>query len=226
MNDKKVARFLLVVFVAALAVVCPRQLRAETLPDRRPTLIGSGPGSLVNLIDVQTLFQKGQRDAWVVWAGGWLVICSGRRVACGKRRELRPTRPPLQGFSGILRGSRKPLNSTRSAKVSATLLFARCGARKSLRASCMKTSDGGMKTSKKMPIAACTLPQQITLSERVDDRLDSPVKESTYTLLARSEEKAGSLVEAAMYLALLIGPIIALLQFAEYRVIIPIGALL
>ena len=43
------------------------RLSAENLPDIRPALIGSGPGSLVNLIDAQALFQKGQRDAWVMF---------------------------------------------------------------------------------------------------------------------------------------------------------------
>ena len=45
-------------------------LWAENLPDSRPALIGSGPGSLVNLIDTQALFQKGQRDAWVMFECG------------------------------------------------------------------------------------------------------------------------------------------------------------
>ena len=39
--------------------------RAENLPAIRPALIGSGPGSLVNLIDTEGLFRKGQGDAWV-----------------------------------------------------------------------------------------------------------------------------------------------------------------
>jgi TonB family protein len=55
------------VSVVALGVVCPRELSAETLPDRRPALIGSGPGSLVNLINAQALLEKGQRDAWVMF---------------------------------------------------------------------------------------------------------------------------------------------------------------
>ena len=41
--------------------------RAEELPDRRPALVGSGPKSLVNLIDTEGLFRKGQRDAWVMF---------------------------------------------------------------------------------------------------------------------------------------------------------------
>src|SRR5436190_11607370 len=44
-------------------------LPAEDLPAIRPAVIGSGPGSLVNLIDAQALFQKGQRDAWVMFEG-------------------------------------------------------------------------------------------------------------------------------------------------------------
>jgi hypothetical protein len=42
-------------------------LRAENLPEMRPALIGSGPNSLVNLIDTEGLFRKGQRDAWVMF---------------------------------------------------------------------------------------------------------------------------------------------------------------
>ena len=48
-------------------------LPAEDLPAIRPALIGSGPGSLVNLIDAQALFQKGQRDAWVMFECGVLA---------------------------------------------------------------------------------------------------------------------------------------------------------
>jgi hypothetical protein len=60
----------LTVVVLALRVVCPLELQAETLPERRSAQLGSGPGSLVNLIDVETLFQKGQRDAWVMFECG------------------------------------------------------------------------------------------------------------------------------------------------------------
>lgn len=37
------------------------------MPDRRPALVGSGPDSLVNLIETQALMQKGQHDAWVMF---------------------------------------------------------------------------------------------------------------------------------------------------------------
>ena len=60
------------VIAAALAVfsALPVNLPAEDLPERRPALIGSGPSSLVNSIDAQALFQKGQRDAWVMFECG------------------------------------------------------------------------------------------------------------------------------------------------------------
>jgi TonB family protein len=53
--------------VAAIASCAAANVSAESLPQRRPALIGSGPGSLVNLIDANALFQKGQRDAWVMF---------------------------------------------------------------------------------------------------------------------------------------------------------------
>jgi len=52
--------------VAAIASYALSNVSAESLPQIRPALIGSGPGSLVNLIDTQKLFQEGQRDAWVM----------------------------------------------------------------------------------------------------------------------------------------------------------------
>jgi len=64
------ASLFLPIVVLALRVVCPHALQAETLPERRPAQLGSGPGSLVNLIDVEALFQKGQRDAWVMFECG------------------------------------------------------------------------------------------------------------------------------------------------------------
>jgi hypothetical protein len=60
----------LALFVSILAISYPREARAETLPALRPALVGGGPGSLVNLIDAQALFQKGQRDAWVMFDCG------------------------------------------------------------------------------------------------------------------------------------------------------------
>ena len=53
--------------VAAVAIFAAANVSAEELPEKRPAMVGSGPGSLVNLIDTQGLFQKGQRDAWVMF---------------------------------------------------------------------------------------------------------------------------------------------------------------
>ena len=53
--------------VVAIASCAAGHLSAENLPQIRPALIGSGPGSLVNLIDTEGLFRKGQRDAWVMF---------------------------------------------------------------------------------------------------------------------------------------------------------------
>jgi len=95
---------LLIAAAAALFIGFTADLSAETLPQRRPALIGSGPGSLVNLIDTEALFQKGQRDAWVMFecgvAGDGIVFGSDfftsspdSRLLKGEvRRRLRQTR--------------------------------------------------------------------------------------------------------------------------------------
>jgi TonB family protein len=54
-------------FILALCLVLSNQVGAATLPDRRPALVGNGTNSLVNLIDAEGLFRKGQRDAWVMF---------------------------------------------------------------------------------------------------------------------------------------------------------------
>jgi TonB family protein len=58
-----------IIVAAALAVfsAATADLSAEDLPEMRPALIGSGPHSLVNLINTDALFRKGQRDAWVMF---------------------------------------------------------------------------------------------------------------------------------------------------------------
>ena len=63
MNSTRLSSFI----VAAIASCTAAHLSAENLPQMRPAMIGSGPGSLVNLIDTQALFQKGQRDGWVMF---------------------------------------------------------------------------------------------------------------------------------------------------------------
>jgi len=91
---------------AALAVssAFAANLSAENLPQMRPALVGSGPGSLVNLIDTEGLFRKGQRDAWVMFecgvAGDGVVYGSdfftaspdSRLLKNEVRRRLRQTR--------------------------------------------------------------------------------------------------------------------------------------
>ena len=57
----------LIVAAAAIFAAFTAELAAETLPQIRPAMIGSGPDSLVNQIDVNKLFQEGQRDAWVMF---------------------------------------------------------------------------------------------------------------------------------------------------------------
>jgi hypothetical protein len=56
--------------IAAIASWATANVSAESLPQMRPAMIGAGQGSLVNLIDTQTLLQKGQRDAWVMFDCG------------------------------------------------------------------------------------------------------------------------------------------------------------
>src|SRR3954462_5707840 len=56
-----------IVVAVSVAFLGASSIRAENLPEIRPALIGSGPGSLVNLIDAQALFRKGQRDGWVMF---------------------------------------------------------------------------------------------------------------------------------------------------------------
>jgi hypothetical protein len=84
--------------------LCAARLSAESPPQLRPALIGSGPGSLVNLIDTQALFLKGQRDAWVMFecgvAGDGIAFGSdfftsspdSRLLKNEVRRRLRQTR--------------------------------------------------------------------------------------------------------------------------------------
>jgi hypothetical protein len=63
MSPARLSCFIAVAIVYSAAPT----VSAENLPERRPAMVGSGPGSLINLIDTQGLFQKGQRDAWVMF---------------------------------------------------------------------------------------------------------------------------------------------------------------
>ena len=51
----------------ALFVTLATAAGAQSLPERRPALLGSGPESLVNLIDAGELMKNGQEDAWVMF---------------------------------------------------------------------------------------------------------------------------------------------------------------
>ena len=85
-------------------IFCVANLGAEELPQIRPAMIGSGPGSLVNLIDTEALFRQGQRDAWVMFdcavAGDGIAFGSdfftaspdARPLKNEVRRRLRQTR--------------------------------------------------------------------------------------------------------------------------------------
>lgn len=56
----------MIVAAALAALTAPEaNLSAQNLPEMRPAVIGPGPRSVVNLINTEELFRKGQRDAWV-----------------------------------------------------------------------------------------------------------------------------------------------------------------
>ena len=53
------------------------------------------------------------------------------------------------------------------------------------------------------------------------DQLENQAKESTYALLIRSEEKSRNALEVAIYPLLILGPLIAIWQFARQPINIP-----
>ncbi len=53
------------------------------------------------------------------------------------------------------------------------------------------------------------------------DQLENQPKESTYALLIRSEEKSRNALEVAIYPLLILGPLIAIWQFAQQPINIP-----
>src|SRR5712692_5625998 len=49
------------------SLAAPFGADGESLPDMRPALVGSGPGSLVNLVDTQALIKRGQQHGAVLF---------------------------------------------------------------------------------------------------------------------------------------------------------------
>jgi hypothetical protein len=65
---------------------------------------------------------------------------------------------------------------------------------------------------------ASPLPHQVTVMNaqtNTTDQLQNQPKESTYALLIRSEEKSRNALEVAIYPLLILGPLIAICQFAR-----------
>lgn len=63
--------------VAMLLASGPRDVTAGDLPDYRPALLGRGPRSLVNLINIESLMKRGQRDAIVMFSCGVTALGRG-----------------------------------------------------------------------------------------------------------------------------------------------------
>jgi hypothetical protein len=85
-----------------------------------------------------------------------------------------------------------------------------------------------MKTSDRTPKAVFTIQHQARPGQTMDRRPTGRTehsKASTYSLLMRSEEKGRSALEAVLYVFLIWGPLVAMLQFGEYRIVLPGGGL-
>jgi hypothetical protein len=85
-----------------------------------------------------------------------------------------------------------------------------------------------MKISDKTPAAAFSLQHPARRFQTLASRPNSPAagpKESTYKLLIQSGERGRGVFEALIYLFLTSGPLLAIMQFAEYRAILPAGHL-
>ena len=57
-------------------------LCAEQLPEMRPALLGTGPNSLINLIDTESLMKRGQTDALVMFTCGVRDIGYPYNIVC------------------------------------------------------------------------------------------------------------------------------------------------
>jgi hypothetical protein len=85
-----------------------------------------------------------------------------------------------------------------------------------------------MKTSDRIPKAVFTLQHQARPGQTTGCRpnsLTEDPKASTYSLLMRSNEKERSAFEAVLYVFLIWGPLVAMFQFGEYRIVLPAGGL-
>jgi hypothetical protein len=103
---RTVRRLSLAVWVLAI-VAAAANLPAENLPEMRPALIGSGPRSLVNLINTGELFRKGQRDAWVMFN---CVILNDGLVS---RYDLPTALRKSEGADALKKEVAKALTATR-----------------------------------------------------------------------------------------------------------------
>jgi hypothetical protein len=68
-----------------------------------------------------------------------------------------------------------------------------------------------------VPLESCVMNVQTNTT----DQLQNQPKESTYALLIRSEEKSRNALEVAIYPLLILGPLIAIWQFARQPINIP-----
>ena len=64
------------------------------------------------------------------------------------------------------------------------------------------------------PPESCVMKEQTGTTDQLEDQH----KESTYTLLIRSEEKSRNVIEMAIYPILILGAVIAIWQFAHQPV--------
>jgi len=68
-----------------------------------------------------------------------------------------------------------------------------------------------------VPPESCVMKEQTGTTSQ----LENQPKESTYALLIRSEEKSRNALEVAIYPLLILGPLIAIWQFARQPINIP-----
>jgi hypothetical protein len=69
------------------------------------------------------------------------------------------------------------------------------------------------------------LPREVGIMNEQTNTTVQNQEESAYSLLIRSEEKSRNAIELIMYPCLILGPLIAIWQFAQHPVNIPAGGL-